>query len=362
MRQGREVSRLEDDLDGLEGVRAHRELQAQLESPRGLAGVAAAVFALTLVQALVGDVGPVAFALHLGVAFVFAGSAWLIRRPRFMRQWVSPLVGLCTLVIVLQFQLEYWINPTVLGYAYIVVVMLGSPVFMLSAVTYVVVGTMTLVGALVVALRDPAVLEPAGVANWWVLALTAHVVGGILLYLRLRSIDELGRATRRAERLAGTDALTGLLNRHGLERSVDRLLVATRHTDWPVYAVFIDVDGLKQANDRHGHDFGDEVLRAVARASVQAAPQGCAVGRWGGDEFLAIGSGVAPDAGAVADELARLLSDGRIDLARWPGTVSVGIATQQARELDLAGLVTAADQLMYERRRAVRGDAPPAAG
>jgi diguanylate cyclase (GGDEF)-like protein len=80
------------------------------------------------------------------------------------------------------------------------------------------------------------------------------------------------------------DPLTGLLNRRGLEQAVDRL----NSDDKPFVAMLVDLDGFKAVNDTYGHRVGDELLKSIARRLEQEAPQGAALARVGGDEFVVL--------------------------------------------------------------------------
>ena len=90
-------------------------------------------------------------------------------------------------------------------------------------------------------------------------------------------------AHRQAERAAVTDPLTGLANRRGLEQ-----LVRERRGRRSFAVLAIDVDKLKEVNDRNGHAVGDELLRIVAEAIGHALRDGDVLARIGGDEFVAI--------------------------------------------------------------------------
>ena len=116
--------------------------------------------------------------------------------------------------------------------------------------------------------------------------------------------------------------------------------------------LFLDLDGFKQVNDRHGHAAGDELLRAVAghlRARVRADDL---VGRLGGDEFLVL----CPD---MDEDSARRLAD-RLTVSASAGALasdadvraSVGVAWSCGAELDAETLLARADRAMYDAKRA----------
>ena len=144
---------------------------------------------------------------------------------------------------------------------------------------------------------------------------------------------------------AGIDALTGALGRGRgvveLQREIDR---ARRSADGLVLA-FIDVDGLKAINDRHGHAAGDEMLRDIAAALISGLRSYDLVIRYGGDEFLCAFSGTNIEgARRRCDEVGRKLA------ARTPSTsVSVGLAAHERTET-LQELIARADAALYAGR------------
>lgn len=101
-------------------------------------------------------------------------------------------------------------------------------------------------------------------------------------------IADLARQTEQLADLARTDPLTGLPNRRHLEEHLAALVSAARRYDHPLSVLFIDIDNFKQVNDEMGYEQGDEVLREVGerlRVTVRAEDL---VGRWGGEEFVAV--------------------------------------------------------------------------
>ena len=95
--------------------------------------------------------------------------------------------------------------------------------------------------------------------------------------------------------LAGHDPLTGLLNRGGLEIRSSALLALAQREKRSVFAVFIDIDGLSNINNAHGHLAGDLVISEIAVAATRLVRAADLVARWGGDELVIIGLGEGPD-------------------------------------------------------------------
>ena len=102
--------------------------------------------------------------------------------------------------------------------------------------------------------------------------------------------SRLHRQTRRllddANRLAMTDALTGLSNRRALEEAIDREIANAARRKATLAIMLLDLDDLKKINDTLGHNGGDEALCALANVLRTSARRGDMAGRWAGDEFM----------------------------------------------------------------------------
>ncbi|QID19443.1 GGDEF domain-containing protein [Nitrogeniibacter mangrovi] len=93
---------------------------------------------------------------------------------------------------------------------------------------------------------------------------------------------------RRAEALARTDPLTGLLNRRAFYERADAAWSTAARNDRPLAAVVVDIDHFKRLNDTHGHTTGDVALAEVGRVLASTARRGDIVARWGGEEFVVL--------------------------------------------------------------------------
>lgn len=165
--------------------------------------------------------------------------------------------------------------------------------------------------------------------------------------------DAIGRlrAERNALRSrARTDALTGALKREELE--------AALHTEFeagtPFGVLFIDVDHFKKVNDVYGHQMGDEVLRAVAKALSHGARGGDLCGRFGGEEFVLLLRSVTPEQAVSVAERHRAAVSRLTFSKRGPQqvTVSLGVATYDAQwpDMNLAQLLRRADRALYRAK------------
>ena len=158
----------------------------------------------------------------------------------------------------------------------------------------------------------------------------------------------------RLERLAFEDALTGLANRRALDERLDAALERAEVTGRPVSLLVFDIDGMKEVNDRFGHDTGDEALVAVADGlrNAVAGVEGALAFRLGGDEFCIL---LAGHDGAAA---ARVAQDALNLLQAYSGrrlTASCGVATTGPDVASARELFRSADAAQYAAKRAGRG-------
>ena len=168
----------------------------------------------------------------------------------------------------------------------------------------------------------------------------------------LRDISERKQAEQVLREQARRDPLTGVLN-HGAIVNAMRSLISDDERVAPWAVAMIDVNRLKVTNDTYGHPVGDAVLLAVAAALSR---DGALVGRYGGDEFVAI----LPDANRKAAE--RYRSEARDALAstavtdpetgeRVPVEASIGLALYPEDATTLVDLIKVSDREMYAAKR-----------
>ena len=188
-------------------------------------------------------------------------------------------------------------------------------------------------------------------ASWIIGMSAALAVSAGLLRIRMRSIRDLDRAERAIVEASTRDQLTGVLNRHGLRDRVPAVWADAHRRAESVAVFFLDVHGLKHANDTHGHDLGDIVLQDAARAITKTVRGSDLVARWGGDEFVIVSVGQALPCDAFATRLNELftgVSQARAD--RKVGEISVGRAAGSPVDVDFDRLLREADSDMYARR------------
>jgi diguanylate cyclase (GGDEF)-like protein len=170
--------------------------------------------------------------------------------------------------------------------------------------------------------------------------------------------DEVRAQLGRALHVAHTDPMTGLGNRYAFDQMVrDRGVGGLQPDEEDCLLVMIDLDGLKQVNDRHGHHRGDELIRAVGRGLCITEGEGARCYRLGGDEFAIM---------AACSEQSRLIEhlhllDCELRAFGFERTgISFGLVVW-GRDDDPADLMRQADQAMYthkaQRKREVLGAA-----
>ena len=148
--------------------------------------------------------------------------------------------------------------------------------------------------------------------------------------------------------LAVTDPLTGLANHRQLIQSLESEIRRSRRTAQPLAVVLLDLDGLKQINDRHGHLAGSLAIRRVAEALLGSCRATDTAARFGGDEFAL----VLPETGeAAAWHVARGVVDRLATDAEKPNlSISVGVAVYPGHGETVEALLNAADVALYETK------------
>jgi diguanylate cyclase (GGDEF)-like protein len=172
---------------------------------------------------------------------------------------------------------------------------------------------------------------------WLTLALYAYILMG-----------HIERQRRQLDYRSRFDALTGLLNRHGLLAAADTIF-DRENTGNPATVLFADLNQFKSVNDRFGHGVGDRVLAEFAQIFNESAEMGVC-GRWGGDEFVAI----LPQRNEAA--ISRIFERIETRTQAWsqsnglPMGVSLGVSHAPRDGHDLVTLLSVADIQLYQSK------------
>ena len=183
----------------------------------------------------------------------------------------------------------------------------------------------------------------------------------LLLLLLLASIAFWAYKTKRVQmslrRMAETDALTGICNRHHFTQQSELALSQCARAGEDVALVMFDLDHFKSINDRYGHDTGDWVLKQVVAVCAPVCRQIDFFGRIGGEEFAILLIGM--DARGAK----RLAEDCRVRIAgidsgdsgyRFKPSASFGVTTTALSGYDLAKMLSHADKMLYRAKRGGR--------
>lgn len=185
----------------------------------------------------------------------------------------------------------------------------------------------------------------------FVVVMATALLGSIGFVLMVKE-----RSDREILKLAMTDSLTQVFNRHALMAHAERELA--RRSGAPLAFLMIDVDHFKHINDTHGHPTGDEVLRGVAKLLASRLRRQDILGRYGGEEFCV----VAP---ATDEEGARTLAESLREIVavtphptehgELSATVSIGVAHCPHGALrELRDLLAEADLALYQAKQTGR--------
>lgn len=185
---------------------------------------------------------------------------------------------------------------------------------------------------------------------------SGEVVGAVELFSDNSATVATRDRVEELERLAMIDTLTQIPNRRYLDASLEAQSAESQRTGTGFGVAMIDIDDFKRVNDKHGHHIGDEVLKVVAGTLSANMRPFDVVGRWGGEEFVAlIRDGNYKEVRAVAERLRVLVgaSAYRSHEATVGVTASVGVAMARSDQT-AADVVKAADRAMYASKTSGR--------
>ncbi len=183
-----------------------------------------------------------------------------------------------------------------------------------------------------------------------------ELVARVSAALRTKSLqDELKERNAELDRVSRIDMLTGIFNRRHLDEHMRRVISAARRHGRIVGVLLIDIDHFKDVNDHYGHLAGDVVLKEVASRLQGAMRTEDALGRWGGEEFVAVLTDTPAEAiGVLAERMRQVVASKPFvldDGTRISVTVSIG-HTNGADDVET--MVHRADDALYVAKGAGR--------
>ncbi len=169
-----------------------------------------------------------------------------------------------------------------------------------------------------------------------------------------KTINELKSKLEIVEAEANLDPLTDLFNRRSLERALEEFFGLCKYSKMTFSLILIDLDDFKYVNDNYGHHVGDLVLAKVAKVLRTNMRAKDIVGRWGGDEFVAILPNTdLENAKKVVERLKsklekmEILAEGR----RFKVSISAGVVQCGENFQSWLDMIKEADRLMYEDKK-----------
>ncbi len=155
------------------------------------------------------------------------------------------------------------------------------------------------------------------------------------------------------EQMAITDELTGLYNRHFLEKSIESIITRSDRYKEPVTLVMFDLDHFKQVNDKWGHPAGDTVLRRTAAIAKNLIRSSDMLVRFGGEEFILLMPHSTINGGSsVAEKIREALAE-NVYPGIGPVTASFGLAEREKDE-SFESWYSRVDQALYRAKQSGR--------
>ncbi|MDY6843410.1 MAG: GGDEF domain-containing protein [Thermodesulfobacteriota bacterium] len=179
-----------------------------------------------------------------------------------------------------------------------------------------------------------------------------QVIGAVEIFSDNSPKAALLQRVEELQKMALYDSLTGLANRRYMEMSLDTKFNEMFRYGWPFGVFFIDIDLFKNVNDTHGHLTGDKVLKMVAKTLSQNTRPFDILGRWGGEEFIAIIVNVNHDQlYSIANKFRILIAQSSLLVGSDTVQVTISIGATLARPSDTIDLLLQrADQVLYNSK------------
>ncbi|PSV19705.1 c-di-GMP phosphodiesterase [Photobacterium leiognathi subsp. mandapamensis] len=174
-------------------------------------------------------------------------------------------------------------------------------------------------------------------------------MGSEALLVKIETTQEIKRQQGHIEQLVQMDPLTGLLNRHGFTRQLEKLMKA----EVPVVMLYIDIDNFKNINDSLGHHIGDKVLQEIAQRLRRLLPETAIIGYLSGDEFaILLPNPEHERTGEIISEQIIALVNQPFELRHFRKHLacSIGMVTSPGHGSDARMMLQNADTAMYEAK------------
>ena len=184
-----------------------------------------------------------------------------------------------------------------------------------------------------------------------------NIIGAVEIFSNDAGMKSVRQQIRELRNITNIDPLTKIGNRQFLDGRLRAVLAEYKGQDGGAAVLFMDIDKFKRVNDTYGHDIGDKVLCMVAATLKNSLRNTDAVGRWGGEEFLAILDDVnsLESLNFICEKLRKLVSFSSLDYLNEKINITVSIGATFLKSSDTPeSLVSRADRLMYQSKEAGR--------
>jgi diguanylate cyclase (GGDEF)-like protein/PAS domain S-box-containing protein len=184
-----------------------------------------------------------------------------------------------------------------------------------------------------------------------------NIIGAIESFSNNKPVIDARHQLREMRHVVHTDRLTGVGNRQLVEGRLRAVIAECAHTQGSAGLLFMDIDNFKQFNDVYGHMVGDKVLSMVTATFHHSLRATDTIGRWGGEEFIAILKDIENDDALrhIAEKVRTLVELSRLDVNDQNLTVTISIGATRLRPEDTPeSIVDRADKLMYQSKKAGR--------
>jgi diguanylate cyclase (GGDEF)-like protein/PAS domain S-box-containing protein len=179
-----------------------------------------------------------------------------------------------------------------------------------------------------------------------------EIVGSIELFTDISNQPAYDLQIKELEKMAFLDPLTQLANRNYINQELTGRLEEFKRYNIPFGILFADIDHFKKFNDTHGHDVGDQVLKAVAHTFTSNARPFDLYGRWGGEEFIGIIRNIEPhNLAALGNRMRVFVENSYITHHEEPLHVTLSIgATGIHKDETIEQLLKRSDTLLYQSK------------
>src|SRR6266487_1977653 len=186
---------------------------------------------------------------------------------------------------------------------------------------------------------------------------TGNIIAAIESLSNNASVIDARRKLSEMRQIVRTDLLTRIGNRQHIEGRLHAVIAEFENTQNPAGLLFIDIDHFKKVNDTYGHDVGDKALSMVANTFRHALRSTDAIGRWGGEEFVAIlyDTFDEKDLFKTAEKVRKLIEVSHLDVNNQSLSVTISIGATRLYSNDTPeSIIRRADGLMYRSKQAGR--------